>query len=156
MRDNIPRWSLAKSCLEINKGDGLYMQKQVSRWRSAVNRARNAEHISLTELLSLFRGAHEALAALRDSDTVPREACQLIMLLDEFTYYTTMVDENYFDEERAGLWYLNYALKSMFFRGAYQSAFFVGEMDVRMMDFLSQIDTASEETFARFLKTAAD
>lgn len=129
-----------------------YIKKTAEQWKRLTAKAKNTEHILYLELLKAFKDTHKSFCSLNGMDLIPREACQVIMLMDEFTYYATMMDENYLGDVCAGIYYLNYALKNKFFKGKYQSEFFLGPQPSKIEQYVLDIENISLEDFIRFLK----
>lgn len=134
-----------------NKFENLSVQ-----WHELAAKSKKAEYISYDELLEIFRATHLLFKLLEKTESVPRKACQIIMLMDEFTYYATMTDENYLGDIHSGLYYLNYALKSEFFNEEYQSEFFMGTTPTDVKKYVLDIDNISLDDFIRFLKDETD
>lgn len=130
----------------------IEFEKLSVQWHELAAKAKKAEYISYDELLEIFRATHLLFKSLEKTESVPRKACQIIMLLDEFTYYATMADENYLGDIHSGLYYLNYALKSEFFNEEYQSEFFMGATPTDVKKYVLDIDNISLDDFIRFLK----
>lgn len=130
--------------------------KLTVQWHELTAKAKKAEYISYDELLEVFRATHLLFKSLEKTDSVPRKACQIIMLTDEFTYYATMADENYLGHIHSGLHYLNYALKSEFFKGEYQSEFFLGVTPSETRQYVLDIVNINLDDFIRFLKDETD
>lgn len=127
--------------------------KLSGQWHRLVEKAKHTEYISYDDLFEVFKATHMAFNSLSEMELVPRKACQILMLMDEFTYYSTMMDENYLGDICPGLYYLNYVLKSEFFRGDYQSEFFMGEMPADINEFVLHIEQSSLDEFICFLQS---
>ena len=130
----------------------LELVKLSDQWHELVAKAKRMEHISYAELLEVFKATHKIFNLLHEMELISRKACQVIMLMDEFTYYAAMADENYFGDICSGLYYLNYALKSEFFKGEYQSDFFMGPMPSEIKQYVLDIAALSLDDFIQFLK----
>ncbi|MBE6789261.1 MAG: hypothetical protein E7539_06330 [Ruminococcaceae bacterium] len=122
------------------------------QWKQLAAKAKNSQHIAYSELLEVFKATHKAVSSLHETNLVPRKACQVIMLMDEFTYYAAMMDENYLGDICSGLYYLNYALKNEFFKGKYQSEFFLGPKTSQIKQYVLDIENIGLDDFVRFLK----
>ncbi len=133
-----------------------YLGTLSNQWKQLAAKAKNSEHISYSELLEAFKATHKAFNSLHETELVPRKACQVIMLMDEFTYYAATMDENYLGDICSGLYYLNYALKSEFFKGKYQSEFFLGPKPTQIKQYVLDIDNISTAAFISFLKDEID
>ena len=134
----------------------IEFEKLSVQWHELAAKAKKAEYISYDELLEIFKATHLLFKTLVKTESVPRKACQIIMLIDEFTYYATMTDENYLGDIHSGLYYLNYALKSEFFNGEYQSEFFMGAIPTEVNKYVFDIENISLDDFIRFLKGETD
>ena len=121
-------------------------------WRQLAAGAKRAEYITYEQLFAAYRQAYALFKGLETEKLLPREAFRLIMLIDEFTYYATMLDENYMGEIKAGLHYLNYALKDEFFISDYQTEFFIGDMPSEIKERIALMNEMSLEEFITFLK----
>ncbi len=73
----------------------LKLEKLSDRWHKLVAKAKRTELISDEELLAVFKMTHRVFDSLHETDLVPRKAVQVVMLMDEFTYYASIMDENY-------------------------------------------------------------
>lgn len=134
----------------------IEFEKLSVQWHELAAKAKSAEQISYDELLEVFRATHKAFNSLCEMELISRKACQVIMLMDEFTYYATMADENYLGDIHSSLFYLNYALKSEFFNGEYQSEFFMGATPTDVKKYVLDIDNINLDDFIRFLRDEAD
>lgn len=128
-------------------------KKLSDQWHQLVEKAKHTEYISYDDLFEVFKATYTVFSSLSEMELVPRKACQILMLMDEFTYYASMMDENYFGDICPGLYYLNYALKREFFRGDYQSEFFMGEMPTDINAFVLNIEQSSLDEFICFLQS---
>lgn len=134
----------------------LELEKLSNQWQQLVAKAKNSEHIAYSELLEVFKATHRVFYSLQEMELIPRKACQVVMQMDEFTYYATMMDENYLGDICSGLYYLNYAIKSEFFKGEYQSEFFMGATPSEVKRYVLDIETIRLDDFIRFLKDEID
>lgn len=134
----------------------LKLEKLSDQWHELVAKAKRTELISDEELLAVFKKTHRVFDSLREMDLVPRKAVQIVMLMDEFTYYASIMDENYMGDICPGLYYLNYALKNEFFKGENTSEFFVGVEPSEIKQYVLDIENISVEDFVRFLKDELD
>lgn len=121
-------------------------------WRQLAAGAKRAEYITYEQLFAAYRQTYALFKGLKTEKLLPREAFRIIMLIDEFTYYATMLDENYMGEISSGLHYLNYALKDEFFISDYQTEFFVGAMPSVIKGRIATLENMSIEEFITFLK----
>lgn len=123
----------------------------LERWQRLAGKAKGQEWIPERELFEIFRDTRKEFAAMEEGRNIPREACRLLMWMDEFLYYATMLDDTYLSEYHSGLFDLNYAFKKDFFRGEYDSEFFIGEYpDCEPREL--NLETGTEEEFIRFLR----
>ena len=129
-----------------------YLKKLSEEWARLAALAKREECISCPELFDIFRETHWAFCSLDNMELLPREAFRALMLMDEFTYYVAMADENYMGEMCPALFDLNYALKTEFFGGNYRSEFFVGPTPEKIVPYLLDFDSISLDDFVRFLK----
>lgn len=129
------------------------LEKTVDLWQQLAAKAKETDYISYFELLEAFKEAHNALCSFSSEERVPRGVFLIIMLMDEFTYYAAMTDENYLGDICPGLYFLNYALKDEFFKGEYRSEFFMGNMPTGIREYISDIEELSLDDFILFLKT---
>ena len=128
------------------------LKKLSDQWHQLIAKAKETDYISYSELLEIFKETHLFFCSLSEMVLIPREACQVVMMMDEFTYYATMLNENYLGDICPGLYYLNYALKSEFFKGKYLSEFFMGPTPSEIKQLILDIENISLDDFIRFLK----
>ena len=121
-------------------------------WRQLAAGAKRDEYITYEQLFAAYRQTYALFKGLKTERLLPREAFRIIMLIDEFTYYATMLDENYMGEIKAGLCYLNYSLKGEFFISDYQTEFFIGAMPSEIKDRIATLENMSLDEFIAFLK----
>lgn len=134
----------------------LKFENLSENWKTLAHKAKNEQSLSQEELFEVFKETHKAFSAISPLETVPREAFQVVMLMDEFTYFASIANENYLGEYTSGFYYLNYALKDLFFKSNYQSEFFFGETPRKIRRVLENFENLTLNEFILFLKGKQD
>lgn len=127
------------------------IQSAAARWRDLAGEAKRGEEISDEALLLALRETHRAFCQMEGMEQIPREACRALMLMDEFTYYAIIGDENYLGGLCPFLCRLNYALKTKFFRGEYESEFFLAPTPEEEKHYRLDLEQISLDAFSRLL-----
>lgn len=99
------------------------IKQLADKWGEMTTRVRRMEEISYLELHEIFGEVYRTFAALCKEELVPRETCQLILNMDEFETYATMLDETPVNKIYPGIYHLVKALKYGFLNGIFQSEF---------------------------------
>ena len=131
-------------------------EKLVRDWKDLVTKTKRTEEIEYSELFNIFKATHRAFCEAKNSEFVSRELCQMIMLLDEFTYFAAIMDENYLGDISSRLYHLNYALKNELFNGNYQSEFYLGTNPSERKEYFLNIENITLEQFVKFLNDEID
>ena len=95
-------------------------------WDDMTHRVLNLEELPLCEIQDLLKDTYSALTFFHKDDLVPKEISRVLLRLDEFLYFTSMMEEN----ER-GFGYYHWqeifliveALKKGFFNAKYDYAY---------------------------------
>lgn len=133
------------------------LKQIVQQWKDLTEKVKNRAFISDLELFMTYRDTYQVFAVLRNQNLVPREACQIVMALDEFTYYATgIVDDAYLEDIYPRLYYLNYALKCEFFLDKYQSEYFLGPEPAEIKTYVLDMENINALEFVRFLEDKID
>lgn len=128
------------------------MKTLLQQWSGMTAKVKNREWIPNEELLAVYQETYCVAKECQKQKFVLKEVYQMMMRLDEFTFYANLWDDDYLVDIRWGVCELNYALKQLFFDGAYQSEFFLGATPQEVKPYTLNLATVSLQDFSAFLE----
>lgn len=97
-----------------------------SRWDNMTYQALNLQEISLSDIQILLKDTYHILTEVHKDELVPKSICKLLLTMDEFLYFSSMMEAN---EKGVDFYHYQYisnivsALKTGFFKGEYEEPF---------------------------------
>ena len=97
-----------------------------SRWDNMTYQALSLQEISLSDIQILLKDTYHILTEVHKDELVHKSICKLLLTMDEFLYFSSMIETN---EKGVDFYHYQYisnivsALKTGFFKGEHEESF---------------------------------
>lgn len=130
--------------MDINTIDSI-----TSRWDNMTYQALSLQEISLSDIQLQLKDTYHILTEFHKDKLVPKSICKLLLTMDEFLYFSSMMESN---EKGVDFYHYQYissivsALKTGFFKGEYEEPFpklkiYDSENNYTVIDFDDMVNT---------------
>ena len=98
----------------------------IDQWEEATNIVLSMEDLSLHKMQLILKDTYSILTDFHKSEFVPRAVCELFLQMEEFLYFTSLIERN---EKSVDFYHLQVffsiikSLRKGFFKGKYECSF---------------------------------
>ena len=95
-------------------------------WIKLTYRVLDLHRIPSSEIRDALKRTYQVLYCYHKEDAVPKAVCKMIIEMDEFLYFASMINENELDDDPCfyqAIHSIGEALRAGFFDGKYKSAY---------------------------------